>query len=106
LAFTHAESVPFVQLGRIRGSIVATRKLDRLQGVRLVVVEPLNSDLEPIGPLIAAIDVVAAGRDDIVYWVGSREASVAIEPPFTAVDAAVVGIVDRVDLIGAGGTQP
>jgi len=88
-----------MQLGRIRGSIVATRKIERLTGVRLVIVEPLDSDRRPIGPLFAAIDVVAAGLGDIVFWVGSREAAMAIEAPFPAVDASVVGIVDRIDLL-------
>jgi ethanolamine utilization protein EutN len=88
-----------LQLGRIRGSIVATRKPDALQGVRLVVIEPLNSELEVTGPAIAAIDVVYAGLNDIIYWVGSREAAFATEAPHSAVDAAVVGIVDRVDLL-------
>ena len=90
-----------MQLGRILGSIVATRKLDTLKGIRLVVMEPLNEHLEPTGPPIAAIDVVAAQVNDLIYWVGSREAAQAVEPPFPAVDAAIVGIVDRVDLLAA-----
>ncbi len=88
-----------MQLGRIRGSIVATHKLDTLHGVRLVVIEPLNSDLEVTGPPMAAIDILYAGLNDIIYWVGSREAAFATEPPYSAVDVAVVGIVDRVDLL-------
>ena len=88
-----------MQLGRILGSIVATRKLDTLQGIRLVVLEPLNERMESAGPPMAAIDVVAAQAGDLIYWVGSREAAQAVEPPFPAVDAAVVGIVDRVDLL-------
>jgi len=88
-----------MQLGRIRGSIVATRKLDRLCGVRLVMMEPLDSELRSTGPPIAAIDVVNAGLNDVVYWVGSREAAFAIPEPHAAVDAAIVGIVDSVNIL-------
>ena len=88
-----------MQLGRIIGTIVATRKLERLSGVRLVFMEPLDSHRKPSGPPFAAIDVVAAGVGDLVYWVGALEAAHALEPPFAAVDAAIVGIVDRVDLL-------
>ena len=93
-----------MQLGRIIGTIVSTRKTERLEGVRLVIVEPLNWDGKPNGPPFAAIDVVAAGLHDLVYWVGSREAGMAVDPPFPPVDASVVGIVDRVDLLSARGT--
>jgi len=88
-----------MQLGRIIGTIVSTRKIETLSGVRLVVMEPLDAHEKPTGPPVAAIDVVQAGVGQLVYWVGSREASQALEPPFAAVDVAIVGIVDRVDLL-------
>ncbi len=88
-----------MQLGRILGSIVSTRKIDELRGVRLVVMEPLDERREPTGPPMAAIDVVHAQVGDLIYWVGSREAAHALEPPFPAADVAIVGIVDRVDLL-------
>lgn len=90
-----------MQLGRIKGSIVATRKLDRLTGVRLVIMEPLDSELRPSGPAVAAIDVVHARLNDVVYWVGSREAAFALSEPHTAVDVAIVGIVDSVNILPA-----
>jgi microcompartment protein CcmK/EutM len=88
-----------MQLGRILGTIVATHKPERLTGVRLVIMEPLDEDLQPTGPAVAAIDIVQAALGETIYWVGSLEAAQALEPPFTAVDVAVVGIVDRVDLL-------
>lgn len=90
-----------MQLGRIIGTIVATRKIDRLSGVRLVVMEPLDRHEHPTGPPVAAIDVVQAGVGQLIYWVGSREAAQAFDPPFPAVDVAIVGIVDRVDLLAS-----
>ena len=88
-----------MQLGRILGSIVSTRKAEELRGIRLVVMEPLNERREPIGPAMAAIDVVQAQVGDLIYWVGSREAAQAVKPPFPPVDVAIVGIVDRVDML-------
>lgn len=61
--------------------------------------EPLDAAGNETGPPIAAIDVVAAGVGDTVFWVGSLEAAQALEPPFPAVDASVVGLVDRIDLL-------
>ncbi len=95
-----------MQLGRIIGTVVATRKLERLQGVRLIIMEPLNAAGETTGPPMAGIDIVSAGMGDLVYWVGSREAAMAIEPPFAAVDVAVVGIVDRVDMLPTESVTP
>jgi len=87
-------------LGRVVGTVVATRKADGLDGLRLLVVQPLNPDLSPRGNVVVAIDVVQAGPDEIVHLVGSREASLAVPAglPLAPVDAAIVGIVDSVDV--------
>jgi ethanolamine utilization protein EutN len=83
-------------LGRVTGTVVATRKADGLEGKKLLVVEPLNHRLEVTGEPQVAVDTVRAGRGDLVYLVGSREAALALDPWFVPVDAAVVGIVDDV----------
>ncbi|MDP6125823.1 MAG: EutN/CcmL family microcompartment protein [Candidatus Latescibacteria bacterium] len=80
------------------GSVVATTKDPSLTGVRLVALEPLDEDANVSGDPFVAIDVVQAGHGQTVFWVSSREAADALEPPFGPVDAAVVGIVDRVNL--------
>jgi ethanolamine utilization protein EutN len=81
-------------LGRVTGSVVATRKYEGLEGRKLLVVDPLNHRLEPVGEPHVAVDTVQAGPGDLVYLVGSREAALALEPWFVPVDAAIVGIVD------------
>lgn len=83
-------------LGKIRGTVVAERKVKGLSGKRLLLVQPLNDQKKPVGDLLVAVDSVQAGNGDLVYWVGSREASLALEPTFVPVDAAVVGHVDQV----------
>lgn len=83
-------------LGRVVGTVVAERKAEGLQGQKLLLVQPLDHLRNGAGPLEVAVDTVRAGRGDLVFLVGSREAALALSPSFVPVDAAVVGIVDRV----------
>lgn len=83
-------------LGRVIGTVVASRKAQGLTGAKLLLVQPLDDLLQPTGPIQAAVDTVQAGPEDLVYLVGSREAALALEPSFVPVDAAIVGIVDDV----------
>ena len=81
-------------LGRVIGTVVANRIVHGLVGSKLLLVQPLDDELNPNGPIQAAVDTVKAGPDELVYLVGSREAALALEPWFVPVDAAIVGIVD------------
>ena len=83
-------------LGRVVGTVVAERKYEGLGGQKLLLVQPLDHEQQPLGGLEVAVDTVRAGRGDLVFLVGSREAALALEPSFVPVDAAIVGIVDRV----------
>ena len=93
-------------LGRVIGTVVATRASEGLEGKKLLLVNPLNHKLEVMGEAHVAVDTVRAGHGDLVYLVGSREAALALEPWFVPVDAAVVGIVDAVDTDGRPVTVP
>ena len=84
-------------LGRVIGTVVASVKYTGLEGARLLIVEPVNDDGTVTGDPHAAVDSTQAGPGDLVYLVGSREASLALDPSFVPVDAAIVGIVDHVD---------
>ena len=86
-------------LGRVIGTVVATVKYEGLEGYRILVVEPLDEDGKVCGQAHAAIDVTQAGPGEQVFLVASREAALACEPTFVPVDAAIVGIVDSVDVI-------
>ena len=83
-------------LGRVVGTVVAERIAAGLEGVKLLLVQPLDDRQVETGPLQVATDVVQAGPGDLVYLVGSREAALAMDPFFVPVDAAIVGIVDQV----------
>jgi ethanolamine utilization protein EutN len=84
-------------LGKVIGTVVATRKHEALEGIRLRVVQLVNENLEPLSDVEVAVDVVSADTGQYVYLVGSREAALALEESFTPVDSAIVGIVDRID---------
>jgi len=89
-----------MKLGKVIGTIVATRKQESLKGFRLLVVQPLDQNLEKSGrPLIAADAVALAGYGDTVFLVTSHDATQSFDDVFTPVDAAIVGIVDSVHSI-------
>jgi ethanolamine utilization protein EutN len=85
-------------LGRVIGTVVATKKAQGLESMRLLVVQPLDHTQAPSGPPEVAVDTVSASQNTLVYLVGSREASLACDPWFVPVDSAIVGIVDQVDV--------
>ena len=84
-------------LGRVIGTVVATKKYKGLEAQRLLVVQPLDHKLVPSGPPEVAVDTVSASPKTLVYLVGSREAALACDPWFVPVDSAIVGIVDEVN---------
>lgn len=86
-------------LGRVVGNVVATLKDDTLSGERILLVQLMDGNQVPSGRPQAAIDVVDAGEGDFVFLVRAREASLATFPVVGPVDLAIVGIVERVDLI-------
>ncbi|MCK6628419.1 MAG: EutN/CcmL family microcompartment protein [Anaerolineae bacterium] len=85
-------------LGKIVGTAVATIKTPELAGVKLLIVQLVNKQLEPIGNLQVAADATQAGYGDIVFMVRAREAAMALENTFVPVDLAAIGVVDTVDV--------
>ncbi len=84
--------------GRVIGTAVATRKYPGLEGAKLLIVQPLNKALQPVGRPAVAVDVAQAGVGDLVLMARKREAAVAYVVPDMPLDLAVVAIVDTVDL--------
>lgn len=85
-----------MQLARVTGTVVATTITAGLEGVKLLHIQPLTHQLVPTGGSVVACDTVQAGVGDLVFYVKSREAALALEPHFVPVDATIVGIVDAV----------
>ncbi len=90
-----------MKLGRVIGTVVASTRVDGLEGVKLLIVQPLDKRKRPKGrPLVAGDGLQMAGPGEIVYYVSSREAALAMPTTFVPVDDAIVGIVDQVHLDG------
>ena len=82
--------------GRVRGTAICTVKYPALKGMKLRIVQPLDRNLESVGPMQVAVDVVRAGPGDLCVMVRSREAALALqEHKFVPVDLALIGIVDE-----------
>ena len=89
-----------MQLGRVRGTVVATTKVAGLEGVKFLIVQPLDRQQRSSGrPVVAADAVQMAGPGELVYYVSAREAAEAMPVPFVPVDHAIVGIVDEVTIV-------
>ena len=87
-----------MQLARVIGDVVVTRKDENLLGITLLLVQPLTPDRQPVGRPVVAADSVGAGVGEEVFFVRGKEASFPFHPAEPAVDAGIVGIVDHWDL--------
>ncbi len=86
-----------MQLARVTGTVVASTKVPGLEGIKLLIIQPLDRHQRPTGqPVVAADAVHMAGPGELVYFVAAREAAQALEETFVPVDHAIVGIVDEV----------
>ena len=88
-----------MQLARVIGNVVATRKDDNLIGLKLLIVQPLSPEHQPSGRPLIAVDAVGAGVGEEVFFVRGREASFPFFPAEPPVDAGIVGIVDHLSLV-------
>ncbi len=87
-----------MKFARVIGNLVATQKYRGLEGVKFLIVQPLDIHRQPDGEPYVAVDATQqAGQDELVFVVASKEAAFALPVEFVPVDAAVVGIVDDVD---------
>ncbi len=86
-----------MQLARVIGTVVATRKDENLAGITLLMVQPLTPRREPAGRPLVVVDSVGAGVGEEVFFVRGREASFPFYPVEAPVDAGIVGIVDHWD---------
>ena len=87
-----------MQLARVIGDVVMTRKDESLSGIKLLIVQPMLPDRSPVGRPIVAVDAVGAGVGEDVFFVRGKEASFPFYPAEPPVDAGIVGIVDAVDI--------
>jgi ethanolamine utilization protein EutN len=87
-----------MQIARVVGTVVATQKNKKLEGAKLLLVQPLTLDDQPKGTALLAIDSVGAGIGEKVLVIEGKAAGDALGKKAAAVDAAIVGIVDAVEV--------
>ena len=88
-------------IGRVVGNLVATQKNEKLEGAKLLLVQPLDLEGRDRGTTVLAIDGVDAGEGDRVLLIqDGRSAQMVLGRGVAAVDAAVIGVVDAVELVG------
>jgi len=88
-----------MQLGRVIGTVVATKKHTKLDGAKLLLVQPLTLDDQPRGTPLLTIDSVGAGiGEKVLVVIEGRAAGDALRRRAAPVDAAIIGIVDRVTI--------
>jgi ethanolamine utilization protein EutN len=93
-----------VQIGRVTGTLVATQKHPKLEGAKLLLVQPLDLEDRPRGPALLTIDSVGAGvGEKVLIVIEGRAAGDALRRRAAPVDAAIIGIIDRVTLSDTSG---
>jgi ethanolamine utilization protein EutN len=90
-----------LKLGKVIGTLVASMKYEGLEGVKLLIIQPLDRNLKPKGqPQVAADGTAMAGPGELIYYEESREAALACPVKFVPVDTAIVGLVDELKVMG------
>lgn len=88
-----------MQLARVIGTVVATHKHRKFEGAKLLLVQPVTLDDQPKGVALLAVDSVGAGvHEKVLIVIEGRAAGEALGRKAAPVDAAVIGIVDSVDV--------
>ena len=87
-----------MQIARVIGDVVTTVKDENLNGIKLLVLQPLDPDGNASGRTLVAVDAVGAGVGETVFFVRGKEASFPFHPTEVPADAGIVGIVDHWDV--------
>ncbi len=85
-------------IGKVIGTVIATRKDEALVGAKLLITQPLDMKGNEVDSPLIAVDTVGAGVGETVIYVSGSVAPFAVRKHEVPVDAAIVGIVDRIDL--------
>src|SRR5687768_7979990 len=87
-----------MQLARVIGDVVVTRKDEHLAGISLLILQPIAADGSATGRTLVAVDAMGAGVGETVFFVRGKEASFPFYPTPVPADAGIVGIVDHWDV--------
>jgi microcompartment protein CcmK/EutM len=88
-----------MQIARVVGNVIATQKHRKFEGAKLLLVQPVTLDDTPRGPALLAVDSVGAGvHEKVLVVIEGRAANDALGTKGAPVDAAIIGIIDSVDV--------
>jgi len=86
-----------MKLGKVIGRVVSTAKVESFEGLKLLLIQPVDENLKEYGEPIVTVDTIQSNIGQIIYYEVSKEASMVLEKR-SPCDAAVVGIVDKVNI--------
>jgi len=86
-----------MKLAKVIGRVVSTVKVEAFEGLKLLLIQPLDENLKNAGDAIVAVDIIQCGTGEIVYYETSKEASMVIDTVMNPCDAAIMAIVDVVN---------
>lgn len=88
-----------MQIGRVVGTVVSTQKHQKIDAAKLLLVQPITPDNQPKGQTVIAVDSVGAGVGErVLLVIEGKAAGEALRRKAAPVDAAIIGIIDSVDL--------
>ena len=89
-----------MQIGQVVGTVVATQKDEKLEGLKLQVVREVNDQNQPTGKYVVAIDAVGAGHGDMILWAAGSSARQTVQTDGKPADAVIMAIIDSWDVEG------
>ena len=94
-----------MKLGRVIGRVVCTQKMDSFDGLKLLLVQPVDENCKDAGAALVAFDTVRAGEGDLVFFEAGKEAAQANPNGwFNPADAAIIGVVDAINVASTPAT--
>lgn len=88
-----------MKIGKVIGNVVSTRKDASFEGLKLLLLQPVDENYVSYGEPVIACDQLQAGVGDYVLFEGGREAALALENWYNPSDAAVLGIIDDIEVM-------
>jgi len=91
-----------MKMGKVIGRVVCSEKLPYFDGLKLLMVQPVDENRDEFGSPLVAFDTVRAGEGDIVMYEGGKEAAQTLPNWFNPGDASIIGIIDNLNIQGGG----
>lgn len=95
-----------MQMGKVIGNVWATRKEEGLEGLKLLIVQPVNSAGQPIRTQLVAADRIGAGIGDDVLVTSGGSSRYIMKEKSLPIDAVIVGIIDSTEVERGGLSEP